>query len=92
MMFDLAVRNTAQVLTLEPICGSIETEGPSLGNPYASMADLPTVDDAVELLINEALTRAKGNQSRAARTLGIDRSTLNRRIKKRMDEDSETDI
>jgi DNA-binding NtrC family response regulator len=41
-------------------------------------ADLPTLKGATSLLLSEALKRANGNQSAAARLLGISRRTMNR--------------
>lgn len=41
---------------------------------------LPTLKQVTKLLIEEALSRAKGNQAVAARVLGISRQALNRRL------------
>jgi DNA-binding NtrC family response regulator len=55
--------------------------------PYSPTVDLskvsflPTLKEMGELLIKEALERSNGNQAMAARTLGISRQALNRRIK-----------
>jgi len=43
---------------------------------------LPTLKQAEQSLIDEALKRAKGNQSIAARSLGITRQALNKRLRK----------
>lgn len=45
---------------------------------------LPTLNQAVSLLIAQAMEKSGGNQSRAARMLGISRQALNKRIKKNM--------
>jgi transcriptional regulator with PAS, ATPase and Fis domain len=42
----------------------------------------PTLREAEEFLIAEALKKSGGNQSLAARLLGINQSTLSRRQKK----------
>jgi DNA-binding NtrC family response regulator len=42
---------------------------------------LPTLDDTVQGLIQEALKRSKGNQAAAARMLGISRQALHQRIR-----------
>lgn len=42
---------------------------------------LPTLKEATQLLIDEALRRAKGNQSHAARLLGISPQALSKRLK-----------
>ena len=43
---------------------------------------MPTIDEAVDLLIEQALKMTNNNQSTAAKLLNIDRTTLNRRIKR----------
>jgi len=43
---------------------------------------LPTLRDADQALINEALSRAKGNQTIASRMLGITQQALSKRLKK----------
>lgn len=43
--------------------------------------DLPTLKEATQLLIDEALRRANGNQSHAARLLGISPQALSKRLK-----------
>ena len=42
---------------------------------------LPTLKQAEQLLIDEAMKRANGNQSIASLSLGITRQALNRRLK-----------
>ena len=49
---------------------------------------LPTIDKAVQMLVKEAMKRAKGNQSIAARLLGISQQAVNKRLKK-MKEDGQ---
>lgn len=51
------------------------------GNPYLTLDRLPTLGEAHELLIQEALRRAEGNQSLAARMLGVTQSALSKRLK-----------
>ena len=51
-------------------------------NIFAGFGTLPTFNQAIKLLVDEAMTRAKGNQSLAARLLGISQSALNKRLKK----------
>lgn len=45
--------------------------------------DLPTIKEAVETVIDEALSRTKGNQSEAAAILGITPQALSKRLKNR---------
>jgi DNA-binding NtrC family response regulator len=65
----------------------LETDINSPAPARSSMVDLskvsplPTLKEIGEILIKEALERSGGNQAMAARTLGISRQALNRRIK-----------
>ena len=47
---------------------------------FSNFDSIPTLKDAEERLIAEALKRSEGNQSIAARLLGISRQALNRRM------------
>lgn len=47
--------------------------------------DFPTLKEAEDLVINEALKRADGNQTIAARMLGMSRRALNNRLQRRND-------
>jgi len=52
-------------------------------NLYAGLERLPTFAEAAELLVEEAMSRAKGNQTIAARLLGISQPALSKRLKLR---------
>ena len=86
MMYDLAVRNTSNVLSLGPIYSILDIPGtPSAmaadgENHYRSLANLPTAEKAIDLLVEETMRRCEGNQTRAAELLGMNRTTLNRRL------------
>jgi len=51
-------------------------------NRIAFSAQLPTLKQAEQLLVEEALRRSNGNQSIAALSLGISRQALNKRLRK----------
>ena len=51
------------------------TRGFAFGEPF------PTLREVEAFLIEEALKRSRGNQSLAARLLGVNQSTLSRRLK-----------
>ena len=51
--------------------------------PSASLERLPTFGEAAELLVDEAMARAGGNQTIAARLLGISQPALSKRLKMR---------
>ncbi|MFO7749379.1 MAG: sigma-54 dependent transcriptional regulator [Desulfobacteraceae bacterium] len=48
---------------------------------FARAEHLPTLKTATDLLVKEAIKRTRGNQSEAARILGISRQALNKRLK-----------
>ncbi len=50
-------------------------------NPFRALDSLPTLRRANRLLVDEALQRAAGNQSIAARLLGISQPALSKRIR-----------
>jgi DNA-binding NtrC family response regulator len=56
---------------------------PSGVNPFEVLETLPTFDDALELLLDEALRRSGGNQTVAARLLGVSQPALSKRLKAR---------
>ena len=63
-----------------------DAETPDAKNPVPSLIrfsdQLPTLKQAEQLLIDEALQRSEGNQAIAAMHLGITRQALNRRLRK----------
>jgi len=50
-------------------------------NLFAGVEQLPTFGEAAELLVEEAMSRANGNQTIAARLLGISQPALSKRLK-----------
>jgi len=54
-------------------------------NPFAGFPDLPTFGEAAGFLVAEAMARAGGNQTLAARLLGISQPALNKRLKMQRD-------
>jgi DNA-binding NtrC family response regulator len=95
MIFDAVIRHTSGVLSLdhfgeiigEPHEHSAATErGPhdlqsaSVDELFTRLPRLPHLQQAVDALIQEALKRADGNQTAAARLLGMTRSALNKRL------------
>lgn len=58
-----------------------EASASSEQKPFAEFERLPTFGEAIELLMSEAIDRAGGNQTIAARLLGMTQSGLNKRLK-----------
>ncbi len=56
-------------------------EGISVTSPLRYPEKLPTIKEATRLLIEEAMERSQGNQSHAAKLLGISQQALSKRLK-----------
>jgi len=96
MIFDAVSRHTDKVLSLNSVKRHIhegrkhmpstdhmdEEEPSSLRFPK----ELPTIKEATRLLVAEAMRRGGGNQSIAAKMLGITQQALSKRLKKKREE------
>ncbi|HKK00575.1 MAG TPA: sigma-54 dependent transcriptional regulator [Desulfuromonadales bacterium] len=89
MIYDAVSLHGGGVLSTEPFrriitAGRTPTAAaPSALNAPMTFPDpLPTLSEGADLLVQEALRRAKGNQGIAASLLGITRQALNKRLKK----------
>ena len=94
MVFDAVLRHTGGVLSLESFRKTVGTrDAPPVGeaSPGAAVPDgapplfgglsrLPTLKEAVDQLVAEALARSRDNQGIAASLLGITRQALNKRL------------
>jgi two-component system, NtrC family, nitrogen regulation response regulator GlnG len=93
MVFDAVARQKGSVLGLQSFKDAIEATSPPIetagaGSSASPIDDLlrdrlPTLDEAQEALVTEALRRAEGNQGIAARMLGLSRQALNKRLARR---------
>jgi DNA-binding NtrC family response regulator len=94
LIFDAVARSNAKTLAhdhLTPHIASEVGEGhkalrgemePGNTPPFAFSVKLPTIRQATEALVLEAMKRAAGNQTVAARLLGISQQALSKRLKK----------
>ncbi|UFS70777.1 sigma-54 dependent transcriptional regulator [Geomonas sp. RF6] len=92
MVHDAVARHKSGTLSLESFKRSMKAgkelnpgaaaELPAAGATAAPAGPLPTLKEAEEILVREALRRAQGNQGIAASLLGITRTALNKRLKK----------
>lgn len=93
VIFDAVSRHRSGVLSLESLkthigrdpdeeSGPAPAGDPEEGPPVTFSSRLPTIKEATELLVAEALKRTDGNQSVAARLLGISQQALSKRLKK----------
>jgi len=88
MVFDAVSQHSSRTLSmqsfLERIASPEQTsveQDQALQNPFALVDDLPNLQQAGQLLVEEALRRSEGNQSIAARLLGISQPALSKRLK-----------
>ena len=94
MVFDAVLRHTGGVLSLEsfrktvgtrdaPPAGEASPDAAAPAGPpplFGGLSRLPTLKEAVDQLVAEALARARDNQGIAASLLGITRQALNKRL------------
>jgi DNA-binding NtrC family response regulator len=95
MVFDAVARQKGSVLGLQSFKDAIDAAAPAMESARGAVAppmeellrdQLPTLDEAQEELVAEALRRAEGNQGIAARMLGLSRQALNKRLSRRKSE------
>jgi DNA-binding NtrC family response regulator len=96
LVFDAVARYQGSTLSLQSIKDAIGNQpaaiSSELSDEYAAALTrlfpdrLPTLYEAAEALMREALSRANGNQGIAAGMLGITRQALNKRLSRRKDD------
>jgi len=88
MIYDAVGKNSSRVMSMGSFRehmdrGHAEPRKPVEGDRFYQHAErLPTIREALESLVSEAMIRSGGNQSLAASMLGITRSALNKRLRK----------
>ncbi len=95
LVFDAVSRNQGDTLSLELFQDYLKREQrqgrvggpPGRGDPGGPKVvfpadDLPTLKEVADLLVQEAMRRAGGKQSRAARMLGISAPALSKRLRR----------
>jgi DNA-binding NtrC family response regulator len=90
MVFDAVSLHKERVLSMDAFLGAIGRrdvraapagEAAPERNPFSGLEHLPGFDEALDLLVKEAMVRADGNQTLAARLLGISQPALSKRLK-----------
>lgn len=89
MIFDAVSAHRGGVLSLDTfiraigqVSGGVEPISPPSGESiFAPLDRLPSFAEAAELLVAEAMARSGGNQTIAARLLGISQPALSKRLK-----------
>lgn len=94
IIFDAVSVHSSGIMSLESIREKVFPKGkefpdeskPEFAEEKIQFGDhLPSLDEADELLIQEALRRSDGNQTIAAEILGISRRALNNRLNRKKD-------
>jgi DNA-binding NtrC family response regulator len=96
MIFNAVSRQKEKMLSLKPFRETMGYAGEEVRSETAEEAltfpeKLPTLKTVTESLIEQALSRAKGNQAIAAGLLGITPQALSKRLKRRKASQSETE-
>jgi DNA-binding NtrC family response regulator len=92
MVFDAVSRHKSKVLSMDIFKAHIQREqesrntrktskNPDNSYPLAITGNFPTIKEATQWLISEAMKRSEGNQSIAAGMLGISQQALSKRLK-----------
>jgi DNA-binding NtrC family response regulator len=89
MVFDAVSVHKERVLSMDSFVEAIGRKADAAvagaseegANPFSGVDHLPTFDEALELLAREAMERAGGNQTLAARLIGISQPALSKRLK-----------
>ena len=92
MVFDAVSRHRSGPLSIDSFAAHIardpsptEQLPPSpddpAGPPILFSHQLPTIKEATRILVQEAMRRSEGNQSKAAKLLGISQQALSKRLK-----------
>ena len=90
MVFDAVSVHRDRMLSMDSFIKAVERsrqDGPEAvppprQNPFAGFDKLPTFSEAAAYLVRDAMDRANGNQTMAARLLGISQPALSKRLKK----------
>lgn len=100
MVFDAVSAHHDRMLSADVFAHAIghtgstaRTEVPDVTaeNCFSGLATLPTLRQSTRLLVDEALARAQGNQSLAARLLGISQPALSKRLRRMESGDESAD-
>lgn len=89
LVYDAISRTSSGQLATEPFAESMELAGEE-GRvvPASGTGQFPTIREATTQLVNEAMRLSGGNQTAAAKLLGITRPALSKRLKN-LEEDGE---
>lgn len=89
MVYDAVSLHNSKILSMKSFLERIDIQNehpvvehsPTREDPFSSLESLPTLQQVGQLLVAEAMQRSAGNQSIAARLLGISQPALSKRLK-----------
>lgn len=89
MVYDAVTLHKERVLSMDSFVRAVSAKGAPLAplpetafsNPFTQLERLPTFTEVIELLVEEAMQRSAGNQTVAARLLGVSQPALSKRLK-----------
>lgn len=91
LIYDALSRHQSRILSMEVFRQVINPEKKTINHTLSCVTfnpdvSLPSLSDITAQLVEEAMRRANGNQSLAARILGISQPALSKRLKKQQEE------
>ncbi len=98
LVYDAVSQHKSHILSMEVFRKVIDdsqvslTSEPNLLTQFDPDLPLPSLQEMNEILIDEAMLRAQGNQSIAARMLGISQPALSKRLKNRQQQEQEKEL
>lgn len=91
MVYDAVSLHTSKMLSMNAFIQAMGVKGdtpPAADagqqggyNPFTSCEELPSLGEAIDLLLSESMRRSENNQTQAARILGISQPALCKRLK-----------
>jgi len=78
---ELSLKSFQSHITGNPEADEVMAAATSADLPITFSSNLPTIKQANQMLVEEAMRRCDNNQSRAARLLGISQQALSKRLK-----------
>ena len=87
MVFDAVSSHQGRILSMVAFQRAMERQPsgavamPCPENPFAPLEQCPSLAEAVQLLIEDAMRRSEGSQTLAARLLGISQPALSKRLR-----------